>query len=156
MQSAYMNQVSEREEDDDKKENSNIYCINNKDMSNASKIRFIKRIEQANAITNTSNAKDDKEGERIIESLSNLETDRVFVFPKNFSKENEKIDLINDTKKTQTTITENSISFLQNLERGFKKSNSLKPDTMWGNFFLILLGSRNGIIIRGNFISKTS
>jgi len=46
MQSAYVNTVNE----DEASERDNVYCINNKDMSNASKIRLIKKIEKQKVI----------------------------------------------------------------------------------------------------------
>jgi hypothetical protein len=53
MQSAYVNTIQEpHDEEEEAKENDNIYCINNKDMSNASKIRLIKKIEKKDLIIN--------------------------------------------------------------------------------------------------------
>ena len=134
IQSAYNNQeVKEKEEneDDDDYGLSNIYCINNKDMKIASKIRLIKKIEKANPILKKEN-KFSLDSLKYINSLSEIDNSvkQIIVQKRKITEDSQNNNSESGQTITKRTITETSISFKQNFENFFKKSNSLVKENM--------------------------
>lgn len=98
---------------------SNVYCINNRDLSNASKVRLIKKIEKTDIFADASKLEVNREGG----SSKNH-------FDSNAPSRNTKLEIGSKTDFSITNRgkTNSTISFLKGFERQYNKLNSSKQN----------------------------